>query len=285
MKNSFLDHPEFLEQDFRANKPPNCGVPYNNNITVMKHELLLSPAVVAGKRILDIGSFIGQTADWCLTNGAAHVTGVEISKDFCATAETLLSKYYSKDQYTIINQGLDEFFANNTEKFDLVFCWGVLFGHHDHVWLLNQLAQRGNHVIVESRHPKWMWNPRLTEVSDDFWTDLEYRIPYTEWQAGNMTMLVARNGSAYCTAANSSIAACNLIMELNGFRADLSVYEKLKAAWPDNFGMIRDSKKIGRFVVEFFKDSIVKKHALTDDIFKDQALWEKNYVDWLAQKK
>ena len=284
MKNSFLDHPEFLEQDFRANKPPNCGVPYNNTMTVMKHELLLSPAVVAGKRILDIGSFIGQTADWCLTNGAAHVTGVEISQEFCATARDLLGRYYDPKQYTIINQGLDEFFTTNTQQFDIVFCWGVLFGHYDHVWFLNQLARRAPHVILESRHPKWMWNTRLDQLTDDFWHDLEYKIPYTEWQTGNMTMLVARNGSAYCTAANSSIAACNLIMELAGFRSDLSVYETMKTAWPDNFGMIRDPKKIGRFVVEFFKEDTVKKHALTDDIFKDPALWEKNYVDWLAQK-
>jgi SAM-dependent methyltransferase len=285
MKNSFLDHPEFLDRDFRANKPPNCGVPYNNNITVMKHELLLSPEQVAGKRILDIGSFIGQTADWCLANGAAHVTGIEISKEFCATAQELLGKYYNSNQYTIINQGLDEFFNTNTQKFDLVFCWGVLFGHHDHVWLLNHLAQRGDHVIVESRHPKWMWNTNQDIMPHDFWYDLEYTIPYTEWQTGDMTMLVAVNGSAYCTAANSSIAAIKLIMEMAGFRADLSVYEKLKAAWPDNFGMIRDPKKIGRFVIEFFKDSGVRKHALTRDIFQDPDVWNENYVDWMANKK
>jgi len=284
MKNSFQDHPEFLAQDFRANKPPNCGVPYSDGITIMKHELLLSPERVAGKRILDIGSFIGQTADWCLANGAAHVTGVEISAEFCDTARTLLGKYYQPDQYTIINQSLTDFFAENHERFDMVFCWGVLFGHHDHVWFLNELAQRADHVIVESRHPKWMWNPRLTEVSDEFWTDLEYTIPYTEWQTGNMTMLVARNGSAYCTAANSSIAAIKLIMEMAGFRADLTVYEQLKTAWPDNFGMLRDPKKIGRFVIEFFRDTTVKKHALTDDIFRDPALWQQNYVDWFAKK-
>lgn len=284
MNNSFLTHPEFLEQDFRANKPPNCGVPYNNNITVMKHELLLSPDVVAGKRILDIGSFIGQTADWCLANGAAHVTGVEISSEFCATADELLGKYYNDDQYTIIYQGLDEFFATNTQKFDIVFCWGVLFGHHDHVWFLNQLAQRGDHVIVESRHPKWMWNNTHEELSDEFWNNLEYNIPYTEWQTGNMTMLVAVNGSAYCTAANSSIAAIKLIMEMAGFRADLSVYEKMKTAWPDNFGMMRDSKKIGRFMIEFHRDPGVKKYYLTDDIFKDSDAWNKNYVDWQVKK-
>lgn len=283
MKNSFIDHPEFLDLDFRANKPPNCGVPYNNNITVMKHELLLSPEIVAGKRILDIGSFIGQTADWCLANGATHVTGVEISKEFCDTATELLGKYYDPSQYTIINQGLDDFFANNTEKFDIVFCWGVIFGHHDHVWFLEELAKRGDHVIVESRHPKWMWNTNQDVIPNNFWYDLEYNIPYTEWQTGNMTMLVAVNGSAYCTAANSSIAAIKLIMEMNGFSADLSVYEKMKLAWPDNFGMIRDPKKIGRFIIEFRRDSTVKKHSLTDNIFKNASEWDKNYVDWLKK--
>lgn len=285
MKNSFLDHPEFLNQDFRANKPPNCGVPYNDGITIMKHELLLSPERVAGKRILDIGSFIGQTADWCLSNGATHVTGVEISAEFCTTARELLGKYHDPDRYTIINQSLTDFFSENHNHFDLVFCWGVLFGHHDHVWFLNQLAQRGDHVIVESRHPKWMWNSHLSEISDDFWKDLEYNIPYTEWQTGTMTMLVAQNGSAFCTAANSSIAALGLVMEIAGFRSDLTVYEKLKNAWPDNFGMLRDPKKIGRFVVEFIRDQAVKKHALTDDIFKNTQLWNKNYVDWFASVK
>jgi SAM-dependent methyltransferase len=284
MKNSFQDHPEFLAQDFRANKPPNCGVPYSDGITIMKHELLLGPERVAGKRILDIGSFIGQTADWCLANGAAHVTGVEISAEFCDTARELLGKYYQPDQYTIINQSLTDFFGENHEQFDLVFCWGVLFGHHDHVWFLNELARRGDHVIVESRHPKWMWNTNQDIVPHDFWYDLEYKIPYTEWQTGNMTMLVAKNGSAYCTAANSSIAAISLIMEMAGFRSDLGVYEQLKVAWPDNFGMIRDPKKIGRFVVEFFRDNTVKQHALTDGIFRDPELWEQNYVDWFAKK-
>lgn len=284
MKNSFQDHPEFLEQDFRANKPPNCGVPYNDGITVMKHELLLSPERIQGKRILDIGSFIGQTADWCLSNGCASYTGVEISKEFCATAQELLTKYYADDsRWQIINQGLTEFFATNHEKFDIVFCWGVIFGHHDHVWFMEQLARRGDHVIVESRHPKWMWNTNQDIIPHDFWYDLEYNIPYTEWQAGKMTMLVANMGSALCTAANSSIAALRLMMELQGFRADLTVYEKMKAAWPNNFGMIRDPKKIGRFVIEFYRDTDAKKHSLTEDIFRDPDLWRENYVDWLAK--
>jgi len=59
MINSFKQHPEFLEKDFRANRPPECGVPMNPNITIKKHEWLLPPERLVDKRVLDIGSFIG----------------------------------------------------------------------------------------------------------------------------------------------------------------------------------------------------------------------------------
>jgi hypothetical protein len=283
MKNSFLQHPEFLDADFRGNRPADRGLPNTAEIVIRKHELLLPPEKLLNKRVLDIGSFIGQTGDWCLSNGASSYTGVEIVSEYCATANTLLSKYYSPDQYTIINQGLDDFFATNTQQYDIVFCWGVLFGHHDHVWFVNQLAQRAPHVILDSRHPKLMWNMCADQLSDEYWHALEYSIPYSEWYAGSQ--MAAVNASVKCTAASSSIAALNLLMEINGFSADLAVYEKLKKEIPDVFGMFRDPKKLGgRFVIEYFKNAETKKPALYDAIFKDPALWEENYVDWLAKK-
>jgi len=276
-------HQEFLDYDFRANRPPECGVPMNPNITINKHQWLLPPERIQGKRILDIGSFIGQTGDWCLNNGAATYTGVEISEEFATISRQLLGKYHSADQWAIYNAGLEEFFKENTGHYDIVFCWGVLFGHHDHAYVLRELAKRGDHVIVESRHPKMMWNGNQDIIPHDFWYDLEYTVPYTEWQAGDMTMLAAVNGSIKCTAANSSIGALRLLMELNGFTANLDVYEKLKAEFPDNFGMFKDPKKIGRFVVEFYKDSNVRHHDTTEHIFKDQQAWSANYVDWMKK--
>jgi hypothetical protein len=92
--------------------------------------------------------------------------------------------------------------------------------------------------------------------------------------------LAAVNGSIKCTAANSSIAALRLLMEINGFTANLDVYEQLKAKFPDNFGMFKDPKKIGRFVVEFFRDSGARHHSLCEEVFADQQEWQANYVDW-----
>jgi len=274
---------DFLNKDFRANRPPECGVPMNPNITIKKHEWLLPPDRIQGKRILDIGSFISQTGDWCLSNGAASYTGVEISPEFCQTATELLTKYHKDGAWEIINQSLTDFFLHNNKDYDIIFCWGVLFGHHDHSWFMGHLAQRADHIIVESRHPKWMWRCDADVIANDFWHDLEYTVPYTEWQTGDMTMLAAVNGSIKCTAANSSIAALRLLMELKGFTSNLDVYEKLKAEFPDNFGMFKDPKKIGRFVVEFFHDSDARHHSLCENIFADPQEWSNNYVDWMKK--
>jgi hypothetical protein len=72
-------------------------------------------------------------------------------------------------------------------------------------------------------------------------------------------------------------------MELNGFTANLDTYEKLKAEFPDNFGMFKDKSKIGRFVVEFFSDNGARHHSLCEDVFADPQEWKSNYVNWMKK--
>ena len=273
-------NPEFLDQDFRSNRPSNLGVAINADITIQKHQLLLPLERIHNKHILDIGSFIGQTGDWCLNNGAASYTGIEISNEFANKSIELLSKYHKNNNWKIINQSLSEYFKLNNKKFDIVFCWGVLFGHHDHSWFIKELTKCGDHIVLESRHPKLIWNNNTNLISDNFWHNLEYNIPYAEWHAGEMTMLAATNGSIKCTAQNSSIKALSLLMELEGYTANLDVYEQLKIKFPSNFGMFREPNKIGRFVIEFFKDGNAHQHHLTENIFKNKNAWNINYIDW-----
>ncbi len=276
--NSFKTHPEFLTSDFRSNRPPECGVPMDPEITIDKHSLLLSADRVKDKSILDIGSFISQTGDWCLTNGARRYIGVEVSENFADLAKKLLSKYHNSNRWQVVHDSLTNYLTNNTEQFDIVFCWGVLFGMFDHQWLLRQLARCGKHIIIESRHPKMMWKNN-TFLPDSFWHELEYNIPYQEWQTGEMTMLADINASIKCTAANSSIAAINLIMQAEGFLPDLTVYEILKKKYPNNFGMFRDSR-IGRFVVEYTKNESARIDNFTEEVFSDKTKWQENLVSW-----
>jgi hypothetical protein len=272
---------EFLTRDFRHNRPIHFGIPMNDAITLEKHRLLLPPELIQGKRILDIGSFIAQTGDWCLNNGAVSYTGVEINQQFHDTATELLTKYHSDQDWTLINQSLEQYLSADPTQFDIVFCWNVIFGHNDHYWLLKELGRRADHVIISSRHPKIMWNDIQSAVSDTAWKDLEYHVAYQEWQTGLMTQTFAVNGSVYCTAANSSPGAMRVIMELEGFKSDMQAYDKLKDIFPNDFGMFRESKKIGFFVIEFFRDNQIKKHAVLNQMYLDPAMQEKNYVSWI----
>jgi hypothetical protein len=47
--------------------------------------------------------------------------------------------------------------------------------------------------------------------------------------------------------------------------------------------MFKDPKKIGRFVVEFFRDSNAKHHSLCEDVFNDLDEWDSNYIDWMKK--
>lgn len=272
---------EFLDRDFRHNRPIKFGIPMSDVITLEKHEKLLSREVVQGKHILDIGSFIAQTGDWCLNNGAASYTGVEINKEFHDIGTELMTKYHPNGAWKLINQSLENYLDHAPQQYDIVFCWNVIFGHNDHCWVLRELGKRADHVIVGSRHPKAMWNSSHHVIPQDFWHELEYNIPYQEWQTGSMTQTFAVNASVYCTSANSSIGAMRVIMELEGFKSDVSAYKKLKEILPRDFGMFRDPKKIGFFVIEFFKDNTAPKHAVIDQLYLDKELRDQNYVDWL----
>jgi hypothetical protein len=125
-----------------------------------------------------------------------------------------------------------------------------------------------------------MWREHAQELSDDFWNKLEYDIPYQEWFSGEMTALFTDMGSVQVTASNSSIAAMRLTMEVEGFRSDLTAYEKLKQLFPQDFGLPRDPKLLGYYVIEFFRDSESNRHATLDQMIKNRDLRDKNFVDW-----
>ncbi len=55
-----------------------------------------------GERLLDIGSGIGGPARWIAAKFGCHVTGVDLTPEFCSAAEALNAASGMKDQVTII---------------------------------------------------------------------------------------------------------------------------------------------------------------------------------------
>ena len=89
-----------------------------------------------------------------MNHGATSYTGVEINPEFADKSRNLLSKHNPNQPWNIITSSLEDYFSSSTQRFDLVYCWNVLFYHHNHTWFLKQLADRADRVIVSGRHPK-----------------------------------------------------------------------------------------------------------------------------------
>lgn len=271
---------EFLSEDFRSNRPMHLGLPMDDQLTLQKHLVCLPPDLIEGRTVLDLGSFIGQTGHWCLSNGAKSYTGVEINTEFSNKSQELLNKYQQNNNWEIVNSSFEDYFENNNQTFDLIFAWGVLYYHHDHTWFLDQLAKRSDRIILSGRHPKILWRQLGTDFSDSQWTKLEYSTPYSEWQDRTMTGIAGNCASVKNFSASSSIGAVELIMKSKGFQADLSVYETLKNRIPEHFGMFRNHNQIGFYAIDFAKDSDISPCATMHNLYKNHELWNENYTPW-----
>jgi sarcosine/dimethylglycine N-methyltransferase len=70
---------------------------------VATQEIAAQLALQPGERVLDIGSGIGGPARWFAATYGVHVTGVDLTPEFCAAAETLNAATGLGDRVTIRN--------------------------------------------------------------------------------------------------------------------------------------------------------------------------------------
>ena len=271
---------ELLTSDWRRNRPEKFGLRMTDQKTIYKHERLLPPELIKGKSILDIGSYISQTGDWCLNNGAVKYTGVEIIKEFADKGVELMQKYHAGENWNIITSSLEDYFSNHTEKYDIIFCWGVSFSQIDHAWFIKNLCERCDHMALNWRHPKVMWNDNQHEISDELWRKLEYDIPYQEWQEDEMTQTAGKNASVYCASVHTSMKAVQLLMRMNGFSSSTDSYDYFKKVIPEDIGMFRDKNRPGFFVVEGTRDAAATRPNLFNEMVNNPEVWNEKWIDW-----
>ena len=271
---------EFLTSDWRRNRPPKYGLTMTDKKTIDKHEYLLPPEMIRGKTVLDIGSYISQTGDWCLNHGAKKYTGVEIIKEFADKGKQLMQKYHAGENWEIINCGIEDYFDNHKDRYDIIFCFGVLFSQMDHAWFVRNLTERADRITINGRHPKVMWNTHIKDMSDEFWRKLEYDIAYQEWQENEMTQTAESNASVRVTSAHTSMKAVQLLMKMNGFRSSTTSYDKLKKVMPDDIGMFREKDKPGFYVLECEKDDGESRPNLFNEMVNQPEVWNEHRIEW-----
>lgn len=151
----FDDYIEFVNLDSRTSRT--WHAPVSAESLSLRHETMLPRNIIKNKTVLDLGSWISATGQWCLAHGAAHYTGVEIQSSLASVGEELLSKYWSNDRFKIINtdleQYLDQCIASNI-SYDIVLFVGVIQSFLNTFEILKKVSSVGKIVILDGPIPR-----------------------------------------------------------------------------------------------------------------------------------
>ena len=164
---AFFDKfPEFVELDTRKNRGYS---PVNAESLDNRHEISLPENIVKDCTVLDLGSCIGATGHWVLSNGCKHYTGVEYQPKMVETSNNLLSKFWSPDQFTVIKQDLRVFLKQaviENKKWDIVVAVGIIYAFLDTYGILKEIAEIANTtVIIDSIYPNSGGNGPIIGIS------------------------------------------------------------------------------------------------------------------------
>src|SRR3954452_24863783 len=78
---------------------------FNGRSGLATEELVALPKPQPGERLLDIGSGVGGPARWIAAKSGVHVTGVDLTPEFCAAARALNAACGMPARFTIIEGG------------------------------------------------------------------------------------------------------------------------------------------------------------------------------------
>jgi SAM-dependent methyltransferase len=162
----FSKFPEFVELDSRKDR----GFSQVTIDTLDKRHAAMAPEwLVNGKTVLDLGSCLGATGQWCLGHNASHYTGVEVQPELAQTSKTLLSKYWDSSKFEIVQEDLREFLDSqiqNNKKYDVIIMIGIIYAFLDTYGILDRVSKLSDNVIViDSGYPWPMNSPNDSIIS------------------------------------------------------------------------------------------------------------------------
>lgn len=178
--------------------------------------------IIKDARILDLGSYDGRWAYAAIDAGAAHVTGIEINKDFVDQAERNMQELgVSPERYNfIVADVLTALKDIEPGTYDGILCAGIFYHITYHVQLMNEFKRLGvNWVIMDSS----------VVVNDK---------PIVQWSI-----------SPYGLEGTPSTLAIEMIAEQSGFK-----HEYIPSAQIDSVGMW-DYKKGNRVTMVLTPDN------------------------------
>jgi SAM-dependent methyltransferase/precorrin-6B methylase 2 len=149
--NFFEQHKIFVEDDNRKDREfhPVTVESLNN-----RHETMAPKWLVEGSTILDLGSCIGATGHWCLSQGATHYTGVEVQSEYVEKSNKNLAMFWDASIFEIVPVDIEVFLDTCPKKFDVVFVCGVIYGFLNTHGILEKICNIANKcVVIDTSYP------------------------------------------------------------------------------------------------------------------------------------
>jgi tRNA (cmo5U34)-methyltransferase len=152
MTNIFEIATEFVDYDNRKFRMVHNKT--SSEVLQNKFEVQLPIELIKDKTILDLGSCLGAAGHYSLTHGCKHYTGVEVQPYYFDTSNLILSKYWAKDKFEIIQQDVEKFLDNCIEQniqYDYVLAAGIIYGFLDIVSIIKKISKvTRNQVLIET---------------------------------------------------------------------------------------------------------------------------------------
>ncbi|CAB4137968.1 AdoMet_MTases domain containing protein [uncultured Caudovirales phage] len=241
MNNIFVDYPEFIEADPRQLRP-NFGGGYTINAEIQynKHSICLPADQVKDKTVLDLGCCVAATGAWALSAGASHYVGVELQQKFYQQSIDNLQGRFDPSRWTMHNLGVSEFLEKNTQHFDIVVMFGILYQSIYFEDLIQGVLKiKPERVLIDSMAP-------LATVDETTRQKLR-RLPLIEY-VENQSMVSENVGNRHLiNAARVSVPALQVLFWSHGYTLTNNYTTPLKNVLPNAYQT--------RFCVQFDKTS------------------------------
>ena len=279
----FQDQPEFISTDPRRLRPHRPEDPFDQGYTVtaevqlQRNSAFLPADQMEGRSVLDLGCSVAASGAWALSNGAKRYVGVDISEELCELSRSNLTKYYSGSDWHITRSSVEDFVANNSEKFDVVLIAGVIYAVMDVFGFLRKLTDSSDRIVIEAMHPRYPTDLLLHKKNKEFQKDnlfdllrfLETEYAFTYYRT--LPMSYRTEGRDVETLGfHHSLGAVSFLMKNLNYSRDLSMYYHLCSTLGDVYN------RRARYAVRFDRQGPTTSPIFTDVINSD----EKKFVEW-----
>jgi SAM-dependent methyltransferase len=268
---SFEDQPDFLTTDPSYEFQLSTGLimkNFQNCYTRFSH--WASPEEVKGKSILDIGCRVGATGGYVFKHSAARYVGIDNEKELIDLAQQNLDKYYSEKDYELYTVDAEEFIKSNKEKFDIVFVGRTLHYLVNGNLFLENLSKIANMIVIEDACPPLMpvsyllrhvrpgpdIDAILKHLEYDFSVAMtDYFFDYFKDHKGYPFNTVSSDKNSFLGTVYT-IGYLKRILNKQGFKEDLEMYERIKKVLPQEYGygIYNNQDGAKKYIIRFMKD-------------------------------